>query len=349
MSAESHTHIEISLASVLKFVLVIVALLALYLLKEVIGIFLFALIIASAIAPFADWLESKGLPRVLGVLLLYLVVFGLAALLLSLIVPYVSQELLQLTVNLPIILTKVTTSLDTVQQQSSKYFDFASEIQNMLDYFSAYLQQFSQSAIGIIVSIFGGIFSFAAIVIISFYLSVMKGGIDTFMKSVMPEKYEAYVVSLWKRSEAKVGRWLQGQMLLALIVGLAVYVGLSLMHVKFALILGVLAMILEIVPIAGPVLAAIPGVLLGFLGSPVQGLWILLFYFAVQQLENHILAPIILGKTTGLNPVTVIIALLVGGQLAGISGMLLAVPIATVIVEILDDLAKRKELKRGSV
>ncbi len=153
-------------------------------------------------------------------------------------------------------------------------------------------------------------------------------------------------MSLWQRAEEKVGRWLQGQMLLSLIVGLLVYVGLSLMDVQFALAFGILAMALEIVPIAGPVLSAIPAVILAFLQSPTLGLWVLIFYTVVQQLEGHVLTPLVMGRTVGLNPVVILLALLIGGSLAGIAGAILAVPIATVIVEIFDDMARQKESRR---
>jgi predicted PurR-regulated permease PerM len=105
-------------------------------------------------------------------------------------------------------------------------------------------------------------------------------------------------------------------------------------------------MILEIVPIAGPVISAIPGVILAFTQAPMLGMWALVVYVAVQQVEAHVLTPLILGKTIGLNPVTVIIALLIGGQIAGILGIILSVPVAVIIVEILDDMAKQKESRR---
>jgi predicted PurR-regulated permease PerM len=174
----------------------------------------------------------------------------------------------------------------------------------------------------------------------------MKQGPAGFFRSVLPAKYEDYVISLWKRAEHKVGRWLQAQLLLALSVGLFVFVGLSLLNVKYALLLGIVAMVLEIVPIVGPVISAVPGVILAFAQSPTLGLWVLVFYVAVQQIEAHVLTPLILGKTLGLNPVTVIIALLIGGTLAGLLGILLSVPVAVVIVEILDDLARQKESRR---
>lgn len=342
-----HQTFDISTASIIKAVIVVLFFVFLYVLKDVLIIFLFGLIIASAISPFANWLDQKGFPRLWGVLLLFLVVIGLIALIASLVMPSLSADIDQLITTLPTVFEKVSISLENVQQGAPAYLDFVSEMQNILSGLSSYLQQSSQSVVGLVVGIFGGVVSFIAVLVISFYLSVTKKGIDAFLESVVPEKYESYVKDLWKRAEKKVGLWLQGQLLLALIVGLVVYVGLSLMGIKFALVLGLLAFMFEIVPVVGPVLAAIPAVLLAFLQDPTFGLWVIVFYVAVQQLENHILVPIVMGKTVGLNPVVVIIALLVGGNLAGIAGMILSVPVATVIVEVLDDMAKKKESKRG--
>jgi len=344
-----HIHVEINTGTILRVILTILFFVFLYILKDVLIIFLFAIIIASAISPFANWLDEKGFPRLLGVLLLYLVVLVLIIAVLSLIIPYVSQDINQLVTTLPQFVAKVSTSLEKVQQGSPQYLDFLSEIQNILQSFSDYLQQSSQSIFGLIVSVFGGVMSAIAVLIISFYLSVTKKGIEKFLGSVVPDKYEDYAIDLWKRSEKKVGLWLQGQLLLGLIMGLIVYVGLSLLGIKFALILGFLVAILEIVPMVGPILAAIPAVFLAFLQSPALGLWVIAFYVIVQQLENHILVPVVLGKTTGLNPVVVIIALLVGQQLAGIPGMILSVPVASIIVEMMDDFAKHKDSKRQTL
>lgn len=344
--ADNRMILEISTGSILRAIIIVLFFVFLYALQNVLIVFLFGLIIASAIAPFANWLDQKGLPRLWGVLLLFLVVLGLFALIASLVVPSLSADVDQLVTTLPAVFEKVSTSLENVQQGAPTYLDFVSEIQNILSALSSYLQQSSQSIIGLVVGIFGGVIAFIAVLVISFYLSVTKKGIESFLGSVVPEKYESYVIDLWKRAERKVGLWLQGQLLLALIVGLVVYVGLSLMGIKFALILGLLAFAFEIVPVVGPVLAAIPAVVLAFLQDPTLGLWVIVFYVVVQQLENHILVPVVMGKTVGLNPVVVIIALLVGGQLAGIAGMILSIPVATVIVEVIDDLAKKKESRR---
>src|SRR3989344_738974 len=338
---------EISISGAFKVIFLILSLLFLYLVRNVIIILFFAVIIASAVGPFANWLESKRFPRLLGVLLLYLAFFALGVFVLSLVVPFLASELGDLTQALPQFVSNISGALEKAQQTSTGgYFDFLSEIQNMLDSFSQFLFAYSQSAFSLIINIFGGALSFMAIIIISFYLSVMRKGIAGFISSILPEKYEGYVIGLWKRAELKVGRWLQGQLLLALSVGLMVFVGLSLLGVKYALLLGVLAMILEIVPIVGPVVSAIPGVILAFAQSPTLGIWVLVFYVAVQQLENHIFTPLIIGKTVGLNPVTVILALLIGGQIAGIIGLLLSVPVAVIVVEVLEDWAAQKESRR---
>jgi predicted PurR-regulated permease PerM len=340
--------VEIEATTVFKVIFIALGFVFLYLVKEVLIILFLAIIIASAVTPFANRLEEKKIPRLLSVLVLYLAFFGLVVFVLSLVVPYLVTELGQLTQTLPKFISSISGALDQAQQSTSnRYFDFFSEIQNMLDSFTQFLQAYSQSALNLVVNIFGGVLSFFAVIVISFYLSVMRRGIVGFMASVLPEKYEEYVVSLWKRAEFKVGKWLQGQMLLALTVGLMVFVGLSLLGVKYALLLAILAIVLEIVPIVGPVIFAIPGIILAFTQSSTLGIWVLVFYVVAQQIESNVLAPLILSKTLGLNPVTVIIALLIGGQIAGLLGILLAVPVAVIIVEILDDLARQKESRKA--
>lgn len=343
-----HQILDIHASTILKIIFIVLAFVFLYLVREVVVILFLAIVIASAVGPFADWLEGKKIPRLLSVLVLYLAFFGLLVFVLSLVIPFLSAEISQLTQALPKFLTNISGALEKAQQTTpSRYFDFLSEIQNLLDSFSQFLQTSSRSVVNLIINVFGGVLSFVAVIVISFYLSVMKRGIIGFIGSVIPEKYEDYLIGLWRSVERKVGRWLQGQLLLALSVGLIVFVGLSLFHLKYALLLGIAAMVLEIVPIVGPVIFAIPGIVLAFAQSPTLGLWVLVFYIAVQQLESHVFAPLILGKTIGLNPVAVIIALFIGGKLAGILGVLLAVPVAVVIVEVLDDLARQKESRRA--
>lgn len=343
-----HQQIDISTASIFRAILVVLAFVLLYLLSDVVVILLFSIVIASAVSPFVTWFQKMGVPRIISVLALYLMVLAAVVVLSSLVLPSVLSELSNMSAYIPKLTNQLTTSLDTVQKGAPKYFDFVSEVQNIVETLSGYLQQFSQSAFNLAIGAFGGLFSFVAIIVISFYLSVMKNGIQNFLAAIVPERYEEYIIDLWRRVEIKVGLWLQGQMLLALIVGLLVFVGLTLLKVKFALVFAIMAMVLEIIPIAGPVLAAIPAILMAYIQSPSLGLWVFIMWVVIQQTENHLLVPLVLGKTTGLHPVVVILAILIGAQLAGIVGALLGVPVATIIVELLDDMARLKTSRRAS-
>lgn len=340
--------LDISTYTIIKFILIVLFFVLLYLVRQVLYILLFAIIVAAAVNPFALWLDKKRIPRILGILVLYLTVFILVVFTLTLVIPFVSQEVGQLTEDLPRFIAKITASLETIKGETGA-FNIIGQLQGLLDAFSQFLQESSQSAVGLIVNVFGGVISFFGVIVISFYLSVMKRGIDTFLSSIVPDKYEKYILDLWHRSEKKLGRWFQAQLLLSLVVGLLTFVGLSLLHVKFALVLAGLIMVLELVPNVGPVLSAIPAAAVGFFQSPTLGLWVILLYIGIQQFENHVLTPLILGKTLGINPVVVIISLLVGFNLAGILGMILAVPVATVVVEWFNDIAEKKERARAAI
>ena len=203
--SENCQTINISTASIVKAIVLVLFFVLLYLLQDVLIIFLFAIVIASAISPFANWLDQRGFPRLWGVLLLFLVILGLFALIASLVIPSLSTDIDQLITTLPTVFEKVSVSLENAQQGAPTYLDFVSEIQNILSGLSSYLQQSSQSIVGLVVSIFGGVISFIAILVISFYLSVTKKGVESFLDSIVPEKYESYVINLWKRSERKRG------------------------------------------------------------------------------------------------------------------------------------------------
>jgi predicted PurR-regulated permease PerM len=130
---------------------------------------------------------------------------------------------------------------------------------------------------------------------------------------------------------------------LAVLVGVLVYVGLSLLNIKYALLLGIISGILELFPYIGPVLAAIPGVILGFLQAPILGLWVLIVYLVIQQIESYVIAPLVMGKVVSLNPIVVILALLIGEKLGGILGMVLSVPLAAVFAELMRDMIKKRK------
>ena len=164
---------------------------------------------------------------------------------------------------------------------------------------------------------FGGIFSFILILVLSFYLAVQEKGIENFLRLITPLKYERYVLDLWQRSQHKIGLWMQGQMLLGFIVGVLVFLGLNVLGVRHALFLAVLTALLEIIPLFGPKIAAVPAVLIGFLESVPLGFMVLGLYVIIDQFESHLIYPLVVRKVVGISPIIVILALIIGGKLAG--------------------------------
>lgn len=333
--------INISSSTILRVVFIILVLIFLYLIREVIVIFLFALIIASAIAPIVNLLEKIKIPRIIGALVVYIVVIAILVFLISLIIPSVARDIKELSFNLPDYINSLSDKFESFKKAASRYEIFIDKLQEYLRDIGQILS--ASDMFSGVKNIFGGAFSFLVALILSFYLSVQKKGVQHVLRSITPHEHKDYILNLWERSQRKLGRWLQGQLFLGIIIGVLVYIGLSLLNIKFALLLALLAAILEIFPYIGPVIAGIPAVILGFLQAPVLGFWVIILYVVVQQLENYIIVPLVIGKIVKLNPVAVILALLVGGKLGGIPGMILAVPITAVVAEFLRDLIKKKK------
>jgi predicted PurR-regulated permease PerM len=194
-----------------------------------------------------------------------------------------------------------------------------------------------KNAIELTRTIFSSILDFILIVVISFYLAVQKNGIENFLRIIIPSKKEEYIINLWNRTEVKIGRWMQGQLLLAVIIGPLVFLGLTLFQVKYALTLAIVASVFELIPIFGPILSAVPAVIFGFGESATLGFILIGFYLIIHQFENHLLYPLVVKKIIGVNPLIVIISLIVGYELVGFLGIILAVPLATLLMEFIGD------------
>jgi predicted PurR-regulated permease PerM len=153
-----------------------------------------------------------------------------------------------------------------------------------------------------------------------------------------------YVLNLWKRSQDKIGKWMQGQIVLALIVGVLLYLGLTILGVPYALLLAVIAAFFELIPIFGQIIAAVPAVLIAFgHGGVTEALLVVGLYLVVQQFESHLIYPIVVKKVVGIPPLIVIIALLVGYKLLGFLGVLISVPIAGAVQELVSDIGESKK------
>lgn len=330
--------IDISTSTILRIILIILGLFFVYLIRDILMIVLVAIIIAAAINSPVSWLQRKKVPRLLGVIFVFLLIFLLLALIISLILPPLAGQIKQLARHFPEFMEKVGLSF---QQWWGKY-KIDGNLQVFLDRISDRLSQATSSVFATIISLFGGLFSAIIVLVISFYLAVQERGVKKFLIYLAPSEHQSYFSDLIERIQAKIGGWLRGQLLLMLIVGSLTFIGLSLLGVKYALILALVAGLLEIVPYIGPIFAAIPAVILAFFQAPLLALLVIILYVVIQELENYVIVPQVMRKAVGLNPIVIIVVMLIGVKLAGILGIILSVPLAAALAEFFKDFIKQK-------
>lgn len=330
--------INISTSTILRVIFILLALVFLYLIRDILMVVFVAIVIAAAINGPVSWLQKYKVPRLLGVIFICLFLFLLLALIVTLIFPPLAEQIKQLAAHFPELMEKIGLSF---QEWWGKY-KIEGNLQALLDTVGDKLDQAASSVFGTIIGLFGGLISAMIILVISFYLAVQEKGAKRFLVSLTPSEHQSYVSDLIERIENKIGGWLRGQLLLMFIIGCLTYIGLYFLEVKYALTLALIAALLEIIPYIGPILAAIPAAILAFLQAPFLALLVILLYIVIQQLENYIIYPQVMKRTVGLNPIVIIIVMLMGAKLAGILGIILAVPVAAAIAEFTKDLQKRE-------
>jgi predicted PurR-regulated permease PerM len=188
------------------------------------------------------------------------------------------------------------------------------------------------------------VLSFFLIVILSFYLVVQEDGVENFIRLITPSARHDYAINLWGRARRKIGSWLQGQILLGIIVGVLVYLILAVVGIPHALVLAVLAAAFELIPVFGPVISSVPAILIAFSDKGIgTGFLLIGLYLIIYQFESQLFYPLVVKKIVGISPIIVIIALVVGAKLAGILGALIAVPLSAALMEYVHDVEKRKK------
>lgn len=312
---------------------------------DLLVVVLTAIVLASAIEPATRYFCRFGIPRVGGVLIVYVLFIGTLITLFYFFIPPLVREASSFIGAVPEYLDRLTAISPDAPQNSLQSIQTPqmAAFRETLAQLRASLISVEAGAGHAIASIFGGLASFVLIMVLSFYFAVREEGIDDFLRLVTPNKHQAYVLDLWRRSQEKIGRWMQGQLLLSLIVGVLIYISLSIFEVRYALLLAILAALLELIPVFGSIIAAVPAVAIGIIdgGTPLA-LIIIGIYILVNQLEGNVIYPLVVQKVVGVPPLLVIIALLAGLKIAGFLGVLLSVPAAAIIREFVSDLSHKK-------
>ena len=314
--------IEISSKTIIFTVGFILMLGVIWLIKDLIFSLFIAFIIAGALRQPVDFLEKKKIPRSIGSFIIYFIFVFTIFYLFALIIPPLAGEIIVLFKNLPHIIIKVFPTL-------SSNFN--------LSFLSNNIPSLANETINLIKTAFSNIIFVTSTLFFGFYFLLEKNLAQRLLGNFFDDMELNKINLISERAQKRMSGWFWGEIILMIIVGLLTYVGLSLMGIKYALALAVLSGLLEVVPNLGPITATIPAFFIGLSQSYVSGLSMIALYFIVQQLENNLIVPFVMKKAVGIHPIITLIALIIGGKLAGIMGVILAIPttifLETILIE----------------
>lgn len=335
-------HVEVGTKVLLRAILLLVGVYVLYLVRDVVLLVLLSVLTAAALVPAIGKLRKFGLSRTAAVIITYMVLFATGIILLLVFLPLFFSEIKQFLQNWPEYTKRLDTFMTGIESYSSSLgIDFSKD-QFSQNIELSITQWFSQ-IFSATINLFQSFIHFIGYIFLALYLSLEERGIEKFFLLLTPKEYHAQALSIASRMQGKVSQWLFGQMLLMLIAFGIYYIGLTLIGVPYALAIAFFGGLMEILPYIGPVLAAVPAIIVGLFSSPTLGASALVFYIIAHQVEAHVVAPQVMKHSAGLNPVALIIAILVGLQVGGPLGIVLAVPVTMVLSVFVEDLVLKRQ------
>lgn len=330
--------VNISLYSIFQGFLVVGGIWLAFILRDVIVITILAFIISSGIILAAKFIQkSIFIPYTLGVFFVLTVLAGIATALYQLIVPTISSEFSTLINNLPRLLSDLNIFISDIMSRPNF---------NIVEY----LNTEGSTNIGVVTwdvitgvffttkSIIDTILYIAFFLAATFYMAIQPDNLDNIINFFFNKKRHKFISNKINEARGKVGYWLAGQCLISFILATITYPVLAFMNVPYALLLAVIAAFFNLVPIIGPILSAIPAIILALVVDFKIALATGLFYLVLQQIDGNFMTPLIMRKVTGIHPLIVMIVILLGTSLAGALGALIALPVVSVISIFVKDL-----------
>jgi len=315
----------------------------LWFLRDLVLIVLTAVVLASAVEPGVQWFMKKRMQRNAAVSLIYGIIFiGFFAVSYLLFPPLIS-EFRSFIVNLPELLSSFDTTRILGSPNAADPLIPASAIAALLLELQNLIVPTGEGAFNAVFGLFGGLLSFLLIIVLSIYFAIRETGVDDFLRIVVPVKHQEYALDLWKRSHYKIGLWMQGQIILSLIIGILGYLWLAILQVPYAFLIAIFAAIVEIIPVFGSFISgAVATLIAGVSGGVELALLVAGGFLIINLLQSNLIYPLVVKQVVGVPPLLVIIAMVAGGQLAGFLGVLLSVPVAATLQEFVSDFQKRR-------
>lgn len=338
----NNKELTISWETILKVCLTVLVLYILYILKDIIIWFIFALIIAVLFNYLIDFLEKKRIPRSLTTPVLYISIFALAGLFVYKTAPLFLSELEDFSQNLPQHLKRIS---PLFEQFGIQVFQ---STETLITALQTTLSKAQQNIFQALFSIFGGAFSSLFVIFLAFFLSLEKNLPGRLLASFSSKKQQQYFSTIWEKSRQKVSGWFISRLTGALFVALTSYISLELLNIKYAFVISVIAGLLDFIPLIGPLVATALAMLIAALNNWLQAFFVLAVFGLIQILENHLVVPILFQRFVGLPPVLTLLSFAVGARLWGALGAVLTIPLVGVIYEITKDYLKQRKKQASS-
>ena len=308
-----------------------------------------SIVLAYLINPIVNYLERYKIKRGIAVLFVYIMVLGIILILSFIIAPKIGKEIKRLLNVLPDYFHRISKFMDNIYiKYYENMYNMPSIFQGIDEVIIDYIERLENSInIGIsrffegIISTFSKIISLVLIPILTFYFVKDKEYFKEKIYFKIPKNIREDVKNLAIEMDLVLGQFVRGRLLLALYVGVVTTILLLLFRVDFAIIIGLITSVADIIPYIGPFLGFLPAVFFAFLNSPTRALWVAIFFLLIQWVENNVLAPKIIGESTGIHPITVLLALVIGGGIFGVWGMILSIPLIAIIKILYNNFIKK--------
>jgi predicted PurR-regulated permease PerM len=314
-------------------------------LKHVFIVLFTSILLAAAVAPPAHYLARYRVPRPLTILLIYLVVLAVLIGIVALLVPVVVNEVNGLQESLPQYADELQRQIARVAPAQAGKLSAAGAANEL----SSRLAGFAGTLTSIIFSFFSAGITVVLILVMAFFMADEENFATRTIRRLVPPTYQLRTLALMGRIGTRLGQWARAQLLLAAFFGVAFGIGLRIMGMHYAVTLGAVGAVLEIIPYVGGFITVALAMLLALTQHPFLAIPVVVWYIVVVELEGHVLAPILMDRMLGIHPLIIVIALFLGGEALGILGALLAVPIAIVIQSLLDEFYRFSVPKRTEI
>ncbi|HDJ5166408.1 TPA: AI-2E family transporter [Staphylococcus aureus] len=311
-----------------------------------------SLILFYLFNPIVNMMERYRIPRVAGISIIYLAVVGVITLIVNLLIPIIGSQVDSLVKNSPQYLEKLINSIDKIANNtffSSYYSQINDWLNSLHKKIPSMLSEFTDG-FGSKIATFAETIANIGVVIVTtpFVLFFMlKDGhhFKEFSTNIMPPKFRKDFHDLLEKMSVQVGSYIQGQIIVSFCIGILLFIGYSVIGLKYSLVLASIAAVTSVVPYLGPTIAISPAIVIAAITSPWMLLKLAVVWTLVQFVEGHFISPNIMGKTLKIHPLTIIFILLCAGKLLGIVGVILGIPgyaILKVLVTHLFQLFKRR-------